>query len=205
MSEVRRTTKRRKTVTTLPELKGIFTSLRKGTLDILRSSSSTKERITKFKKLWFTLMHSPVEPVAAEAYLRVMETGSSRKNTRKAQKGGAAAGVSGAPLDFQTRPGIDGVYGSFPQYQTGGLSFYDTINKQGMFQECGKVDITPVVPESIGTNKVQGGGGVLDVLSDAVSLATTRPFVAQAVPSIGQTAVASLHGMPLPPSPQVYK
>lgn len=206
MSEVKRLTKRRKTVTTLPELKGIFTSLRKGTLEILKSSSSTKERITKFKKLWFTLMHSPVEPVAAEAYLRVMETGSARKNTtRKAQKGGAAAGVSGAPLDFQTRPGVDGVYGSFPQYQTGGLSFYDTINKQGMFQECGKVDNTPYVPESISSNKVQGGGGILDKLSDAVSLATTRPFVAQPVPGIGQIAVSSLHGMPPPPSSEVYK
>lgn len=206
MSDAKRVTKRKKTVTTLPELKGIFTSLRKGTLEILRSSASTKERITKFKKLWFTLMHSPVEPIAAEAYLRVMETGSSRKNTtRKAQKGGAAQQATGAPLDFQTRPGIDGVYGSFPQYQTGGLSFYDTINKQGMFQECGKVDITPTVPESISSNKVQGGGGVLDTLSDAVTLATTRPFVAQPVPGIGQTAVAALHGMPLPPSPQVHK
>jgi len=207
MSDAKRVTKRRKTVTTLPELKGIFTSLRKGTLEILKSSSSTKERITKFKKLWFTLMHSPVEPVAAEAYLRVMETGSSRKNsTRRAhQKGGAAAQMSGAPLDFQTRPGVDGVYGSFPQYQTGGLSFYDTINKQGMFQECGKVDITPTIPESISSNKVMGGGGMLDKLSDAISLATTRPFVAQPVPGIGQTAVASLHGMSPPPSPEVYK
>jgi len=201
MSDAKRVTKRKKTVTTLPELKGIFTSLRKGTLEILRSSSTTKERITKFKKLWFTLMHSPVEPVAAEAYLRVMETGSSRKNTtRKAQKGGA-----GAPLDFQTRPGIDGVYGSFPQYQTGGLSFYDTINKQGMFQECGKVNITPTIPVSISSNRVQGGGGILDTLSDAMTLATTRPFVAQAVPGIGQTAVATLHGMPPPPSPEVHK
>jgi len=174
-------------------------------MEILRSSSSTKERIGKFKKLWFTLMHSPVEPVAAEAYLRVMETGSSKRNTRKAQqqqqqRGGGSLG--GAPLDFQTRPGVDGVYGSFPQYQTGGLSFYDTINRQGMFQDCGKVDITPVVPESIGSNKVQGGGGFLDSLSDAIS---ARHFVAQPVPGVAQTAVAALHGFPLPPSPQPYK
>jgi hypothetical protein len=206
MSEGKRITKRRKTVTTLPELKSIFTSLRKGTIEILKSSSSTKERITKFKKLWFTLMHSPVEPVAAEAYLRVMETGSSRRNsTRKAQKGGAAAQMSGAPLDFQTRPGIDGVHGSFPQYLTGGLSFYDTVNQQGMFKGCGTENITPIVPESISSNKLQGGGGVLDTLSDAVSLATTRPFVAQPVPSTGQLAVASLQGMPPPPSREVYK
>lgn len=199
---MKRTTKRRKTITSLPELKGIFASLRKGTMDILRSSASTKERITKFKKLWFTLMHSPVDPVAAEAYLRVMETGSSRKGTRKAQKGGAAApALSGAPLDFQTRPGIDGAHGSFPQYLTGGLSFYDTINQQGMFKGCGTQDITPVVPESISSNK-QGGGGVLNVLSDAIS---ARPFVAQAVPSVGHTAMTTLQGLPAPPSPQAYQ
>jgi hypothetical protein len=121
--------------------------------------------------------------MAAEAYLSVVEKGESKRaHTRRKQKGGMA------PLDSQTRPGIDGVHGSYPQYLTGGLGFMDTVNKEGMFQGCGKVDTTPVVPVSIGTNKFGGGGGgppgtsVLTTLGDALFLGTTHP-VSPTVPA----------------------
>jgi hypothetical protein len=157
---------------TLVEMKTVFDQVRKGAASIIKETKEKKKRIKKFQELWRSLFHSPVDAMGADAYLSVVEQGRTKKSvTRKAQKGGMA------PVDFQTRPGIDGVHVSVPQYLTGGLGFYDTINKSGMFQDCGKVDITPVVPESIASNKFSGGGGTspLTAISDALTLATTRP------------------------------
>jgi hypothetical protein len=181
---------------TLPELKPLFTQLRKQSHEIIRGTKETKGRIRKFQQLWKSLFNRPVDAMAAEAYLHVMEKGA-RSKTRKAQKGGAAA-LSGSPLDFQTRPGVDGVHGSFPQYLTGGLSFYNTINQEGMFKGCGTQDITPAVPASMGTNKAMGGGGTM---SDALFIAGTRPFSSQSPPSVMQDAQNTLMGRPLGASP----
>ncbi len=175
MSKPRQTRKKRPTHITLVELKSSFDQLRKGAAIILRESKNKKQRIRKFQALCRGLFQHPVEPMAAEAYLSVVERGESRRGaTRRKQKGGMA------PLDFQTRPGIEGVHGSYPQYLTGGLGFMDTVNKEGMFQDCGKVDITPVVPVSIGSNQFGGGQGVsvLTTLNDALFLGTTHPVSA---------------------------
>jgi hypothetical protein len=117
--------------------------------------------------------------MASEAYLNIMEKGGdkTRSKTRKSQKGGTA------PVDFQTRPGVDGVHGSFPQYLTNGLSFYNTINQEGMFKGCGIEDITPSVPASMGSNKALGGGG--------------RMFTPTVPPSVGQDAENAMAGRPL--------
>jgi len=175
MSKPRQTRKKTIPHKTLVELKSVFDRIRKGAAVILRESTNKKQRIKKFQALCKDLFEYPVEPMAAEAYLSVIERGDSRRGTRRKQKGGMA------PPDFQTRPGIDGVHGSYPQYLTSGLGFMDTVNKEGMFQGCGKVDTTPVVPESIGSNKFSGGGGappgtsVLTTLGDALFLGTTHP------------------------------
>jgi len=169
----RQTRKKRTTNATLAELKSNFDRLRKGAAIILKETKNKKQRIKKFMALCRGLFEHPVDPMGAEAYLSVVEKGEMRRgHTRRKQKGGMA------PLDSQTRPGIDGVHGSYPQYLTAGLGFMDTVNKEGMFQTCGKVDITPVVPESIGTNKFGGGApgtSVLTTLSDALFLGTTHP------------------------------
>lgn len=184
---------------TLVEMKSVFDQVRKGTAAIMRDTKEKKKRIKKFQELWRSLFHSPVDPMGAEAYMQVLEKGHARKSgTRKAQKGGMA------PLDFQTRPGIDGTHVSVPQYLTGGLGFYDTINKEGMFQGCGKVDITPVVPESIGSNKFSGGGGTtpLTAITDALTLATTRPAESTVPASPLQNAQTKWLGMNLGASPR---
>lgn len=185
--------------TTLPELKSTFDALRKSTHEILRSTKETKQRIKKFQAIWRDLFHRPVDAIAAEAYLRVMDKGTRSLNghtakSKKGQKGGSA--LSGAPLDFQTRPGIDGVHGSFPQYLTGGLSFYNTINQEGMFKGCGIEDITPAVPYDMGSNKVGGGS-----LSDAATFATTRVVDSSVPASAMQNARNMWQGRTLGASP----
>jgi hypothetical protein len=184
------TRKKKFNAMTLPELKGTFDALRKSTHDILRNTKETKQRIKKFQSVWKELFHRPVDAVAAEAYLRVMDKGTARTK----QKGGAA--LSFAPVDFQTRPGIDGVHGSFPQYLTGGLSFYNTINQEGMFKGCGLEDITPSISQDMGSNKVGGG-----VIGDAATFATTRVVDSSVPPSALQNARNMWQGRTLGASP----
>jgi hypothetical protein len=164
---------------TLPELKPLFSQLRRGSHEIIRGTKETKQRIRKFQHLWKELFNRPVDAMASEAYLNIMEKGGdkTRSKTRKLQKGGTA------PVDFQTRPGVDGVHGSFPQYLTNGLSFYNTINQEGMFKGCGIQDISPSIPVSMGSNKALGGGG--------------RMFTATVPPSVGQDAENAMAGRPL--------
>ena len=198
------TRKNRAAATTLPHLKSLFNELRKSSSEIIRSTTNTKDRIRKFKKVWKDIFHHPVDPMAADAYLRVIEkSGKTRHNKTRKAKGGQRGG--GAPVDFQTRPGVDGVHGSFPQYLTGGLSFYDTINQQGMFKGCGIENSTPVVPLSIGSGGLLKGGGAMTALSDALTVATTRPEASTAPPGIVSNLTTAWYGQQPSPSPQAYQ
>lgn len=179
----------------VPELKNSFDNLRKGTVNIIKTHSKAKERLVHFRKLWMDIFRLPVNAMSADAYIRVVEKSSSKKGgiTRKArQKGGAA------PLDYQTRPGIDGVHGSFPAYQSAGLAFYDTINQQGMFKGCGIENSSPSIPADMGSNKFQAGGGVI---GDALFSVTSRPVVPTPVPGLATHLQNTWLGYPSAPSP----
>jgi hypothetical protein len=191
---------------TIPELKHAFDALDHGTRQILKTGSK-ETQIKEFQRLWRSLFGRPVRPAAAEAYLAMKRSGpvaGPRGKTRK-MKGGAA--LAGAPLDYTLRPGIDGAHGSFPTYQAQGLSFYNTVNQEGMFQDCGVKDITPKIPADLGSNTVQfphhtyavtRGGGPLADLAHVVS---NRPFSAS-VPQTPQQDMADYwSGRPLGASP----
>lgn len=176
----------------IPELKHAFDALDQGTRAIL-SEGSKEQQTTKFQRLWRSIFHRPVGKEAAEAYLAMKRSppvgfaGPYRrkgKGQTRRMRGGANGGayaLAGAPLDYMTRPGVDGVHGSFPSYVSGGLGFYDKINQDALSADCGKVDITPQVPASIGSNLVGGGG-----LSDVGTLVTNRPVPASSPPSVFQ-------------------
>jgi hypothetical protein len=195
MSSTRHTRKKRTEATTLVELKSVFDRVRKGAMAILKETSDKKQRIKKLQTLLRAQFHHPVQPMAAEAYLSVIEKGAKKGTRRKKQKGGMA------PVDFQTRPGVDGVHGSFPQYLTGGLSFANTVNQEGMFQSCGKVDITPAVPVSIGSNQAGGAVSAVTMVGDAFNLLTTRPIHSESPPSVFQDAQTVWTGRALGASP----
>jgi len=175
---------------TIPELKQAFDALERETHTLLKDKN-TSQHVRKFQSIWKGIFHRPVSANAAESYLQIKRSSSGK--TRK-QKGGAAA-LAGAPLDYMTRPGVDGVYGSFPAYQAQGLSFYNTINKDGLFQDCGVKNITPVVPTSIGSNQV---GGKFSDLSHATMYKTVASSVP---PSPLQDAQTYFQGRPLGASP----
>jgi hypothetical protein len=158
--------------TTIPELKVSFDKLEDKVQDILRSKSSPLQQVHAFQAAWRSIFHRPVDAAAAESYLaikrRTCTHGQTRKAGRVKQKGGAATPLSGAPLDYQTAPGIYGSHGTFPTYQVAGLGFYDMINKDGLASTCGQQDITPNPAPA----QTQGGGGVGDFLTTI----TNRPF-----------------------------
>lgn len=180
--------------TTIPPLKYSFDTLEMKVTEILKGTQNPGERLKKFQAAWKEIFGRPVEKVAAEAYLLVKTKPHYGKKTRK--QGGGGMPISGAPLDFQTRPGIDGVHGSFPPYLSSGLSFYNTINQDQLNKGVGLAAFNPAVPEDMGSNLTGGG-----VLSDALFLGTTRPSVSEVPSNPINDLQTFIQGRPLPPSP----
>ena len=187
-------TRRSKKAMTIPQIKNSFDAIGRATHDILRDGSSEAEQVKKFQAAWKSIFHRPVKADAAEAYLQFKRTVSekkpSRSRTRKL-KGGAAA-LAGAPLDYTLRPGVDTVYGNFPEYQSAGLKFYDTVNQEGMFQECGVKDISP---------QIQAGGTVGDFAHQLL----LSPQAQSVPPTLINDIQQGLSGRPLGPSPAPYQ
>lgn len=187
--------KRRIILTSIPPLKHSFDRLELKVTEILKTVQNPAERLKKFQAAWKDIFGRPVERVAAEAYLLV-KTKPHYGKTRK-QGGGGAMPITGATLDFQTRPGVDGVHGSFPPYLGSGLSFYNTINQDQLNKGVGLSAFDPAVPVDMGSNLAGGG-----VLSDALFLGMTRP-VASEVPAnfVNDAQTSFLQGRPLSASP----
>jgi len=178
-----RSTRKRSSRESIPSIKNSFDVLEREVDGIIRDTQDTKQRVRKFQQVWRKIFGRPVEGIAAEAYLQVKMKTTTR---RKSQKGGSA--LAGAPLDYQTRPGIDGVHGSFPQYVSSGLGFYDTINQDQLNKGVGLSAFEPAVPADMGSN--QAGGSVVD----AAYLTLTRPFSAVSPPSIANNIQTTLQG-----------
>lgn len=189
--------RRRVVATSIPELKRSFDALESEVGRILRNPNEA-QRIRQFQEAWRRIFGRPVEPIAASAYLQVKSRDKGRGKSRKAQKGGMGGAIAGAPLDFQTRPGVDGVHGSFPPYITQGFGFYNTVNQEGMVKDCGIVDITPKVPADLGSNEFQKGGGML---TDAVSAVLSRPMVSSSPSGFMDEMQAAWKGRDPSPSP----
>lgn len=161
-----KTRKLKKGLMTIPQLRKAFDHIERYTTSLLQSTKDEAERRKAFQKEWKKVFHRDVDDKSADAYLQFEEKKIGSKGTRKQkqkggsldQRGGSAAPLAGAPLDYSTRPGIDGIYGVFPAYVSSGLSFYNDINKEAPLAGCGTENTTPKVPISIGSNEVQKGG-----------------------------------------------
>jgi hypothetical protein len=189
---------------TIPELKESFDAVERKTAEILRSDAPKQVKVRRFQEAWRSIFGRPVEASAAEAYLAVKshtlpkrEKGQqTRKQGRKQRGGAVAAPLAGAPVDFQTRPGVDGTYGSFLPYVARGFGFYDTVNQQGLFKGCGTENITPAVAADMGSNKVGGG-----IMADALSVLGSRPVEGSSPPTLLHDLQTAMHGRELGQSP----
>jgi len=136
----------------IPELKEAFGRIEKDTHDLLKEGLDEKAAVKKFQDLWKSVFFRSVNYESAKAFLDIKRgSKSSKKGTRK-QKGGFVP-LAGAPLDYTTRPGIDGLHGSFLQYQTSGLDSYNKFNQIAMDSDPPTANPTPLVPVSIGSNQ----------------------------------------------------
>ena len=178
---------------TIPQLRGAFERLDK--LAEQLKGKAKGEQVSEFQKEWRAIFSKPVSTKAVEAYLAVKQ-GQGKRPTRK-QRGGAAP-LTGAPIDFQTRPGIDGASGTYLTYVDSGLSFYDKINQPAIQQGCGTQNITPQIPHGMGSN--QAGGAPI---TDFASALTFKPIMSTSPPSVLQDIRTAYLGMPLPASPAV--
>ena len=169
-----------------------------------------KKLVPAFQAEWKKVFRRNVDTKAAEAYLTLKHTATPRVTKKHKQAGGSAAALGGAPLDYMTRQGVTGVYGSFPAYVSDGMLPYpaDSVSAQ-----CGKVDITPNVPVDIGSNKVGGGrrrktrrnrkqsGGVsplaqtLEGVQSALEVFGNRPFQNASPPTTGSVSVMASKGV----------
>lgn len=141
---------------TIPQLRKSFDHIDTWVESHLRKNGGVKGLVPAFQKEWKKTFHHEVNAKAAEAYLSIKHRSGPHKT--KKQRGGSAAALAGAPLDYMTRQGVYGVYGNFPQYVSSGLTFYDQINQDSLTAQCGKENITPNLPADMGSNLVHKGG-----------------------------------------------
>jgi hypothetical protein len=178
-------------ILTIPMLRKAFEHIDMETRKILAKHPINKDSISEFQKAWKKCFSKTIDSKTAESYLMLqskVKNKSSRKT--KKQKGGSA------PVDYMLRPGIDGTHGSYLPYVSKGLDFYNDINNIAMDADCGKIDYTPQLSSTMGSNQV--GAGVSELLYSL----TNRPITPTSPPSILQDLQDSGLGKTLGASPK---
>jgi len=161
-------------VLTIPMLRKAFEHIDMETRKILAKHPINKDSISEFQKAWKKCFGKTIDSKTAESYLLLQsKVKKSSRKTRK-QKGGSA------PVDYMLRPGIDGTHGSYLPYVSKGLDFYNDINNIAMDADCGKIDYSPQLSSTMGSNQVGAG------LNELLYSLTTRPIIPTSPPSLLQ-------------------
>jgi hypothetical protein len=133
---------------TIPELRRAFNHV-----DSFVEKS--KPSVAAFRKEWKKTFGKDVSESAAKDYLAYMAATAAKHKKKKSQKGGAALALSPAALGYDmTSPSTAGAVHSPPYNLTG----MDSFNRDSLSAQCGKEDITPVLPATLGSNSAQLGG-----------------------------------------------
>jgi hypothetical protein len=147
---------------TIPELRKAFDHM-DNVVEGLRKDArhSFSDAVVKYREEWRKVFKRDLSPADASAYLKFrfgIKSGKTRRaRTRGRGQHGGAEPLAGAPLDYQLRQGVDGVYGQFPTYQTQGL---DRYYQDSLTADCGKANAFP----TDGSAASQKGGGWTDGL-----------------------------------------
>jgi hypothetical protein len=130
------TKKHKKSIMTIPQLRKAFDHIESFTTGLLQREKDPKKRRQAFQEEWMKVFHHAVDEKATDAYLQFEAKKTKGSKTRRSRQRGGAA-LSGAPLDYSTRPGIYGVYGTFPEYISGGFATMgNATNKMAIQEDC---------------------------------------------------------------------
>ncbi|NBO71520.1 MAG: hypothetical protein EBU66_08080 [Bacteroidetes bacterium] len=182
----------KKPVLTIPQLRKAFDHMDNVVSHLEKTAKhSFSDAVIQYREEWRKTFKRDLPPADAAAYLKFrygLKSGAAKTRRRKT-RGGAITPLtqSGAPLDYQTRAGVQGVYGNFPTYQTQGL---DRSYASAITSDCGK----PNAFSTDGSSASQAGGGLIDGLF--------RPLIPTAPPSAAYSAMMTDpgKGTPLYPS-----
>jgi hypothetical protein len=160
--------------------------------NLLQTGGSMKTMSRDLAAEWKTVFGRKIDGGAAEEYLKfiggepepqVSTVTPKRNKTRKLKGGAVAAPLAGAPLDYQTRPGIDGPYGNFPPYVSDGFGVGVPAISQNYIMTP---KIEPTIDAGDGGNRPLQTGG-------AAPKKQTAPWSGNASPRRG-TAKRKLRG-----------
>jgi hypothetical protein len=218
-----RTRKQRKqqgtaNVLTVPELRRAFEHIDTFSKNLLKSHS-IEDAIPALCAEWKRTFYREIKPASAKVYLEALheEMGPARK-TRKLR--GGAAPLEGAPLDYQTRPGIyiqpaglnANSYAVVPAYVESG--FWNPQPAQSYDPVPGQTRYVTHTPPGMGSNLVRGGGkrksarklrggaaSLGQAFADTLSQVASRIVPATIPPNPIQDAVTAFRGQQLGQSP----
>ena len=220
-----KTKKQRSSMMTIPQLRKAFDHIEVYTAGLLSREKDAKKRRRDFQDEWMKVFHRSVDDKSADAYLQFEAKKNKKSNKTRKQKGGSQAAtgqrggsaLSGAPLDYSTRPGIYGVYGTFPEYISNGFAtFGNATNKMAIQEGCNSAaeaakfqapytgfGATSLVAQKGGKKSRKGKGkkgtrklkgGAFPTISEFASAASIRPLSSSAPPSMAYTAVMDFKG-----------
>ena len=157
-----------------------------------KAKHSFQDAVSEYRSEWQKVFKRDIPPAEAASYLkfRFGLKGTAAMTRRGRKMRGGALPISGAPLDYTTRAGVNGVYGNFPSYQQEGL---DRYYNSALSADCNKSNGFP----TDGSRASQTGGGMMDALF--------RPLQATApVNSLQQIQMVDIKGVkPFPSSDPV--
>jgi hypothetical protein len=178
-------------VLTIPQLRKAFDHMDK-VVESLRkvAKHSFSDAVVTYREEWRKTFKRDLSPADAAAYLKFRFGMKRSAHTRRSKtRGGGGLALAGAPLDYMTRPGVSGVYGQFPTYQTQGL---DRYYGSAISADCGKPNGFP----TDGSAASQAGGSITDALF--------RPILNGAPPGAPYTQMMEMKGVtPFPTSDPV--
>lgn len=193
-SKTHRTKKHHTKVLSIPELRKSLEHVSSYAESMAHEKVSKSEMVEKFASEWKKVFGKPLSKDDAEAYVQhMMNMKASKpykktKYTRKLRGGAQSTELTGAPLAYMTRPGVELPYGNFEKYVSSGF-----WNPEPAIQyDCGKQ--TGLMPyATTGSNKMNGGSF------------TFRPFVAENPTTPLYDAMTAWKGLPLGPGPESYQ
>jgi hypothetical protein len=178
---------------TIPDLRKGLDYIQEYSRSLIQSGSkSVSEMAKQFAAEWKKVFGKTLSKDTAEAYIRNMfDMKKKYKKTRKQRGGAQSTLLTGAPMDYMTRPGTDIPYGVFTKHVTSG--FWNP--EPAMQYDCGTQKGDLPMP-GMGSNLMNGGA----ILTGS----PIRPILAENPPSVLQDAQTSINGRLLGPGPASY-